>query len=389
MPTDHLQRLDSYMNEYQLDILFCRLPENIVYLTGTYPVLGLSIAAYQPGRFIALLLPEFEFTRQPDDRIRVDAFPNGHLGDPPVLQAYAAWLEQLGQKYQPQPKSIGVEVDISIAAPAFNASEMLLPGRDWMELLKTKFPQAALADCLPALEKSRAVKDEGEIAQMRKAGEIANFGLAALGGSLQPGMTEVEAAALVEKEIRTRGTGWQGAQLVQAFAQVTGGPEGSYRQSMLTPSSAKRMEMGDLVMIELGVCVDGYWSDLTRTYTIGKPSKAQVEAYNAVWDAQQNAAQALREGNCWGAPDLAARSLLQSRGYGKYFKHGTGHGIGCRYHESVPRLLPGAEEKLAAGMVTSVEPGIYIPGFGGIRIEDNLVVTAADPRWLSTPAERW
>ncbi len=386
---DHIKRLNSWMNKDQMDVIFCRLPENIVYLTGSYPILGLSIAAYMPDRFIALLQPEFETICLPSRKIQIDSFPTGHLGDKSITESYTEWLTGLRELHNINPHRIGIEMDITIAAPAFNSAEMLLPGSTWIDLLKTEFPLAKLINTIPLIEQVRAIKDEAEIGAMQKACEVANFGLSALQDSLHPGMSEVEAAALVENEIRQHGTGWKGARLVQAFAQVTSGPDGSYRQSMLTPSSTRKMETGDLVMIELGVCVDGYWSDLTRTYCIGKPNIAQIQAYNAVYDAQQLAAKALRTGKPWGDPDRAARTSLQSAGFGEYFKHGTGHGIGCRYHESFPRLNPGGTELLESGMVTSVEPGIYIPGFGGIRIEDNLAVTDGDPIWLSTPAERW
>lgn len=389
MSSDHLNRLDSLLNDYQLDVLFCRLPENIVYLTGALPVLGISIAAYQPQKFTALLQPEFENIWYPNLNRQTDSFPTGHLGDAPITKSYAEWLARLHSQHKISPLRIGIEMDISITSPAFNASEMLLPGKTWQDLLQAEFPEARLVDAIPVLEQARAIKDEGEIALLQKSCEIANMGLSALQSTLHPGMSEVEAAALVESEIRVRGTGWKGARLVQAFAQVTTGPDGSYRQSMLTPSSTRKMERGDLVMIELGVCVDGYWSDLTRTYCVGKPDQAQIQAYNAVFEAQQCAVKSLQAGNRWGDPDQAARACLQSAGYGAYFKHGTGHGIGCRYHESIPRLNPGAEDLLENGMVTSVEPGIYIPGFGGIRIEDNLAVTEGGPLWLSIPAERW
>lgn len=386
---DHLKRLNSWMNKDQLDVIFCRLPENIVYLTGSYPILGLSIAAYMPDRFITLLLPEFETIWFPSRKVQIDSFPTGHLGDKSIIKSYSEWLTRLHNQYNINPLRIGIEMDITIAAPAYNSAEMLLPGSSWIDILQAEFPEAKFINSIPLIEQARAIKDEGEIGAMQKSCEVANFGLFALQDSLRPGMTEVEAAALVESEIRQRGTGWKDARLVQAFAQVTSGPEGSYRQSMLTPSSTRKMETGDLVMIELGVCVDGYWSDLTRTYCVGKPNNAQIQAYNAVYDAQQLAAKTLRAGKPWGDPDRAARTSLQSAGFGDYFKHGTGHGIGCRYHESIPRLNPGMTELLESGMVTSVEPGIYILGFGGIRIEDNLAVTDGDPIWLSKPAERW
>ncbi len=176
---------------------------------------------------------------------------------------------------------------------------------------------------------------------------------------------------------------------MRAFAEVTSGPEGSLRQSMLIPAGQRKFDPGDLVIIEMAVVADGYWSDLTRVFCAGNPNKEQKRVYNTVLSAQKEAAAQLVGGNKFSTPDAAARKVIMEAGLGEYFIHGTGHGVGWRYHESVPQLGPDSVGILETGMVTSVEPGVYIPGFGGIRIEDNLAVGDNAPVWLSTPAEEW
>ncbi len=195
----------------------------------------------------------------------------------------------------------------------------------------------------------------------------------------------MEAAALVESVIRIEGTGYQNARLVRGFAHLVSGPDGTFRQSMMTPSSNRVMQSGDLVMIELAVQADGYWSDLTRTYSIGRVNDAQRKAYSALLLAQKAAIKAVKAGVYCGDVDKAARDVLSKEGYGEYFIHGTGHGVGYRYHEAKPILAPGSTEVLETGMVTSIEPGIYIPGMGGIRIEDNVLVTSDGCEVLSAP----
>ena len=218
---------------------------------------------------------------------------------------------------------------------------------------------------------------------------MSQLGLNELGDKVRPGMTEVEAASLVESAIRTKGTGFEGARLVRAFAEVTSGPEGSRRQSMLIPAGQRQFEAGDLVIIEMAVVADGYWSDLTRVYCVGDPNGEQKRIYNIVRLAQLAAADALLAGKSFTAPDEAARKVITEAGLGEYFIHGTGHGVGYRYHESIPQLGPGMKNILEKGMVTSIEPGVYIPGFGGIRIEDDLAVGDNGPVWLSDPVEPW
>jgi Xaa-Pro aminopeptidase len=137
-------------------------------------------------------------------------------------------------------------------------------------------------------------------------------------------------------------------------------------------------------MIELAVVADGYWSDLTRVVIAGEPTKKQREVYTVVLEAQKAAIEKMRPGVIFSEVDNAARQVIERAGYGQHFVHITGHGIGFRYHEFIPLLAPQAKGKLAAGMASSVEPGIYIPDWGGIRIEDNIVVTEDEPEYLST-----
>jgi Xaa-Pro dipeptidase len=173
------------------------------------------------------------------------------------------------------------------------------------------------------------------------------------------------------------------------MAEVGAGPVGSTKGTLLVPSSTRRVEAGDIVMVELATVVDGYWSDLTYVAVAGEPSARQKEVHNAVLEAQQTAAKALQPGALFSAPDAAARAVLEKAGLAEYFPHITGHGIGLRYHEFVPFLMPGADGVLQEGMVTSVEPGVYIEGFGGIRIEDNVAVGPDGPIFLSTARKPW
>jgi Xaa-Pro aminopeptidase len=142
-------------------------------------------------------------------------------------------------------------------------------------------------------------------------------------------------------------------------------------------------------MIELATIVDGYWSDLTYMAVAGQPNQRQKELHNHLLEAQQAAAQQMRPGASFSDPDTAARQVLEKAGLGEYFVHITGHGVGLRYHEFIPFLMPGASGTLEKGMVSSVEPGIYIPGFGGLRIEDNVAVGEDGPIFLSTPRKPW
>jgi Xaa-Pro aminopeptidase len=148
-------------------------------------------------------------------------------------------------------------------------------------------------------------------------------------------------------------------------------------------SSARKLEKGDLVVIELGVVVDGYWADLTRTVTVGPANTRQHEIYELVQRAQAASLAAVRAGASASAVDAVGREIITAGGYGDNFVHHTGHGIGFRYHEPIPFVAPGSGHTLEEGHVHSIEPGIYVPGFGGCRLEDNCAVFSNHGEYLA------
>jgi Xaa-Pro dipeptidase len=388
---EHLQnhQLDKLLALAGIDAMICMLPENIVYLTGTYPVHGVSIAVYIPDVGCSLLQPECEQCWVEANSTRVTLFGWGHLRDNPLENSYADYLSGIYRKYGLIGKLIGVEKHYKTCAPAYRSAEMNLPDAAWLEIVQTNLPGCSLKDCVPIIEAARAIKSPHDIDKLKRVNQIAQIGLDELNDKIHPGMSEVEAAALVENSIRVNGSGFQGARLVRAFAEVTSGPEGSLRQSMLIPAGQRKFDPGDLVIIEMAVVADGYWSDLTRVFCAGKPNEDQKRIFNTVLSAQKAAATLLVGGNKFSTPDAAARKVIMDAGLGENFIHGTGHGVGWRYHEGIPQLGPDSEGILETGMVTSVEPGVYIPGFGGIRIEDNLAVGDNIPVWLSNPVDEW
>jgi Xaa-Pro aminopeptidase len=143
-------------------------------------------------------------------------------------------------------------------------------------------------------------------------------------------------------------------------------------------STDRKMVEGDLVLIELDTQVEGYWSDISRTFVVGRPSDRQKEVWNAVHDCQERTIKSLRVGAVISNIDATARAFLTDMGYGAHFPHHIGHGVGFAFHE-VPYLDPpsriAADWPIQAGMVLAIEPGVYVEGWGGIRLEDNIVIT--------------
>jgi len=386
---DRLNRTQREMKQAHLDALVCRLPENVVYLTDYWPHHGFSVAILPPSGKPVLFLPEVEAEYVAPDWCEPTTFGWGLLKDRDLYENYRELLTRAKSALGLKGGRVGVEMSFEVVAPSYRAAEPVVPARPWAQVLAEVFADCQLVDATDFLQTVRSVKSSYEQNKLRVANEIAEMGMKEFLTQLKPGMTESQVGAIVEGKIRSEGPGHKGARLVRPMAEVGAGPVGSTKGTLLVPSSTRKVAKGDIVLVELATVVDGYWSDLTYCAVAGTPSARQVEVYNRVLEAEQAAARELRPGAPASAPDSAARKVLEKAGLDKYFVHITGHGVGLRYHEFIPFLVPGATSPLQEGMVTSVEPGVYIEGFGGIRIEDNVAVGSQGPVFLSTPRKPW
>jgi len=215
------------------------------------------------------------------------------------------------------------------------------------------------------VQRLRAVKDDGELAQMRKATALADEVVQSAIRLLRPGVRESEVAAEIEYRMRNLGASGPAFESIVAFGDRAALPHAR--------PTAKRLKKGDLVVLDLGAILGKYCSDITRTVFVGKaPAKVRTW-YEAVLEAQATAIDAVGAGRTCGEVDAAARGVLAAYQLDQYFVHSTGHGLGLEVHED-PRLARGQKTPLASGNVVTIEPGVYVPGVGGIRIEDDVAV---------------
>jgi Xaa-Pro dipeptidase len=379
----HLQEM---MNAAGLDALICRLPENVLYLTDYWPIHGVSVAVLRPQGKPTLFVPQGEVNWTKPDWAEVVPFGWGLLGDDDLYASYRKLLGKLGLAKA----KIGVEMGAEVVGASYRHAEPVVPAGPWFNLMREVFPQAEwLLDAVGMLQKAKLIKTDYDLERLRVANEIAHMGASALLEQLKPGMSEAQASAIIEGTIRAKGPGYKGARMMWAEAEVASGPENTLLTIMLVPPTTRLIEEGDLVLVEMATVVDGYYSDLTYMAVAGEPSARQREVHNAVLAAQQSGAAQMRPGNPFSAADKAARDVLTAAGLGEWFIHGSGHGLGFRFHESTPGLTPDATGTFETGMVSSIEPGVYIPGFGGVRIEDNVAVGEDGPDFLSTPRTPW
>lgn len=241
-----------------------------------------------------------------------------------------------------------------------------------LHLLQVTAPEQVIpaADLLTPL---RARKSEAEIEALARAAAQADRAMQAAVDACRPGATEAEVAWAAEAAFRK-----DGAESV-TFTLVASGPNGA---SPHHNTGSRRLAPGDAVVIDIGASLNGYQSDITRMVFLGDPPPAFRQAYQAVLEANRQARAAVRPGVPAQEIDRTARRVLDEAGYGPYFIHRTGHGLGLEIHEP-PWIMEGNTEPLAPGMVFSVEPGVYLPGEFGIRIEDIVAVTETGVRTLT------
>jgi Xaa-Pro aminopeptidase/Xaa-Pro dipeptidase len=225
------------------------------------------------------------------------------------------------------------------------------------------------------VEELREVKDEDELARMAEAARLGGEALEEVLAGLRPGVTEREVAFELELGMRRRGADGLAFPSIVAFGEQAAEP---HHQPDDRP-----LRSGDLVKVDLGATVDGYCSDMTRTVVFGRASGRQRDLYELVRRAQAAGLAALRAGVTGAAVDRAARQVVVEAGLGDAFSHPAGHGVGLEVHEA-PRVRPGADGRIATGTTVTVEPGVYLPGFGGVRIEDLAVVRPDGHELLTT-----
>jgi Xaa-Pro aminopeptidase len=225
------------------------------------------------------------------------------------------------------------------------------------------------------VERLRTVKAPEEVAAIRGAAELAQEALAEVLPAIRPGRSERDVGAELEGALRRRGSEWHPFPTI-----VASGPRAALPHAR---TSGRVIAAGDLVVLDFGAQVDGYCADLTRTVVVGAPADDRQRAvYDLVRDAQRRAVEHLRAGMTGREADALARDVIAARGFGDAFGHSLGHGLGLEVHEA-PRLSPTTEAPLPAHAVVTVEPGIYLPGWGGVRLEDDVYVGPTGPVRLS------
>lgn len=332
----------------QLEALYITNPENRYYLSGFTGSAGV-VLVYRDS---AVLITDFRYLEQ--------------------AQQESAGLQLVELKDSYADTLAAILAKRSISTLGFEGEHLVY---QQFCMLKDKLSGVDMKESGGLVEKLRLVKEDSELQNIEEAVRLADQALAKVLPMIQPGISEAQVAMQLEYAMRYQGAAGAAFKII-----VASGPRSALPHGV---ASDRILRAGDLVTMDFGAVYHGYHSDITRTVVLGRPGLKQQEIYNLVLQAQVEATKAVRSGVRACDVDRIARDIISKAGYGACFGHGTGHGLGLHIHEN-PRLSLSDETPLQQGMTVTVEPGVYLPGWGGVRIEDTVMVEKDGCRILTT-----
>ncbi len=327
-------------------LLVSHLP-NVRWLTGFTGSAGVALVL--PGRVV--LVTDFRYAVQAPQEV-------GALAEV-AIERSSVWGRIQRLLGEAKPGRVGFEAHVLPAREADRVGALVGAGA------------TATSDLVESL---RQVKDDGEVAAIREAGRLALEALDEVLATVRAGERELDVAARLELALRRRGSEWHPFETI-----VASGPRSALPHAR---TSTRELARGDLLLIDFGARVDGYCADVTRTVTLGPADDRQRTVHDLVREAQQRAREQVRGGMTGRDADTLAREVIAARGNGDAFGDSLGHGLGLEVHEA-PRLAATAEAAIPVGAVVTVEPGIYLPGWGGVRLEDDVWLAPDGPVLLT------
>ncbi|MDA8292789.1 MAG: Xaa-Pro peptidase family protein [Actinomycetota bacterium] len=350
-----LERLRERLGDVGVDALLVTSLVNVRWLTGFTGSAGVLVVG--PARVV--LATDGRYRTQSADQVAA-------AGVADVVDIAVGGLED-------QAAAIVAAVSPEERRVGFESTQLTVSAH---EQWATRLSGSTLVPTRGVVEDLRVAKDAGELARMERAASIADAALADVLPALsEAGMTERRFAAELDHAMRLRGAEEPAFETIVAAGERSAMPHARPGSDPIRP--------GDAVVVDFGAVYDGYRSDMTRTFCVGgEPAGELAVVFSLVAEAQAAGVAAVAPGVTAGAVDAVCRDRIASAGFGERFEHGTGHGVGLEIHEA-PSVAPGSTAILTPGTVVTVEPGVYLPGAGGVRVEDTLVVTEAGARALT------
>lgn len=371
MDSTRLPNIRQAMEKEGLELLVCRSPENVLYLSGYWPITGWSLVFLPLEGDPVLIVPVSELEYAKDGWIK-DIRPYEVEGLNEVWNPYKVISKVLEELKHHRYVKVGCELNIETVATNSIVGEVNYASVPTFKMLHKVF-EAELVDASGIIAKLRPVKSEYEIEKMRFSAKLASLAVEKLLRSVSEGVKESTLASIAEATVHSEGVGFENkVRRARGFAFVMSGENTSKAWYPFNISTDRRIRRSDVILLELNVCADGYWIDITRTWVLGRPSTEQEIIYYTVLEAQEEAYKFEYDRVEASSVDEVARSLIAKKGFSKFFPHRLGHGIGLRIHEP-PALHPTSRDILRRNTTHTVEPGVYTDRFG-IRLEDVVIV---------------
>lgn len=378
-------RIQQGLAEANLDAVICALPSDVLVLTGYWPVVGASVAiCFREGPTILLVPEDEEELAEKGFADSIVTFSEETLEEiRSITDTIRPLLRGAFQGFRARGKTIGVEHGASSQAASYLAIHLF--GNKLAEMAREALPHVTLTSCEEWIRNLQSVKTRVEIERIRTACGIAknSFEIGAFG--LCVGMGEPEAAELFRVALQCGKPPSHDSVRNDGFAFCMSGPNAAKASAAYARTRHRTLKQDDTVMIHCNSYVDGFWTDITRTYTFRPTNDRQSKMRNAVFAARRAALACIKPGARAADVDAASRNAISNFGLAECLRHGTGHGVGFSPMSaySIPRLHMKSPDALREGMVFNVEPAVYVDGYGGVRHCDMVAVTATGYELLS------
>lgn len=376
---ERISRLCKGMTEAGLDGLVCTAPSDVLLLTAYWPIFATSVAVLKADGTLRAIVPSDE-----QELAAKSSAATLTTYEPEQLMQLTGPVEQLRAPLGAILKDLGLEqgklgVALRLGVQPVSYAVMTEFRHSLQDLLADLVPGATQVSCDNLLETQKAVRTPFEMERMRLGAKVAAVGFAAAEKAIQPGLREAEVAAAIQAAFDAAP---EAGALIRSygFFFCMSGPNSATAAAAYARTRQRRIEKGDLVMIHANTCADGFWTDITRTYTAGgEIVERHQQMRTAIMAARESALKMIRPGVPAPEVDHAARSVMQAHGFdNKLFKHATGHGVGyaAANGNALPRIHPNSPDVLGEGMTFNVEPAAYFEGYGGMRHCDVIAVGA-------------
>ncbi len=366
------RRVREMLERNDLDAVVVRAPDNVLYLTNYWTMKGYDLAIFpREGEPTLLVIePQFREAQRTAWNKDVRFFPFYHPKDPrpPMIRAVEMAVEVL--KERKLTRRVGIELSQNSQICDRMVGEPTVYWQGFYDSFRAASKETV--DAAPLLAKLRMLKTPQEIERMRLANELAALGMEYARDRIQPGMKESEVAAMIEGHIHHVGVGYKGkVEMARAFTLVWSGPG----IATFTATSHRPVIENEPTLVEIWVCADGYWTDLTKNLCPGHLTPKYNRLLDQLLKIFNDAVASVRDGAPMSDIDRIIRKGIDAAGYPGQPSHPVGHGVGARAHEP-PYSHQAAPGTMQSGMVWAIEPGVYWEGGGGLRLEDNFLVTA-------------